>query len=146
MQATSAHRSTADAPTVGHISSTRIWTGRILSGLAVLFLTFDSVGKLVEAQPFIDGTIALGYARGVVFPLGVILLSSVAIYVIPRTSVIGAILLTAYLGGAVATPVRVANPLFTHVLFPTYVAAFIWGGLVLRDERLAALLPLRRTS
>jgi hypothetical protein len=81
-----------------------------------------------------------------VFGLGVILLSCVVAYAIPRTSVLGALLLTGYLGGAVATHVRVANPLFSHVLFPTYIAALLWGGLILRDARLRALLPIRRAS
>jgi hypothetical protein len=118
-----------------------LWTGRILSGLATLALFADGFGKLVEAQPVIDGTLALGYPRDSVFTLGVILVTCVLTYVIPRTSVLGAILLTAYLGGAVATHVRVESPLFTHVLTPTYVAAFVWGGLFLRDARLRALLP-----
>jgi len=123
-----------------------IWTGRILSGLAVLFLLFDSIGKLLEVQPVIDGTRQLGYPRDIVFTLGVILASCLVVYLIPRTSVLGALLLTGYLGGAVATHVRVANPLFSHTLFPTYVAALIWGGLVLRDERLQAFAPWRRQS
>jgi len=123
-----------------------IWTGRILSGLAVLFLLFDSTGKLLEVQPVIDGTRQLGYPRDIVFTLGVILASCLVVYLIPRTSVLGALLLTGYLGGAVATHVRVENPLFTHTLFPTYVAILIWGGLVLRDERLRAFAPWRRQS
>jgi hypothetical protein len=122
------------------------WTGRALSGLAVLFLLFDSTGKLLQVQPVIDGTIRLGYPRDLVFMLGVILLACVLAYVIPRTSVLGALLLTAYLGGAVATQVRVEAPLFTHILFPTYVAALLWGGLLLRDARLQALLPIRSAS
>lgn len=127
-------------------STQRRTAGLVLSGVAVLFLLVDSAGKLLEVQPVIDGTLQLGYPRHTVFPLGVILLSSVVAYVVPRTSVLGAILLTGYLGGAIATHVRVESPLFTHVLFPTYVGAFVWGGLVLRDERLRALLPLRRAS
>ena len=123
-----------------------IWIGRILSGLAALALFADSLGKLVQAQPVIDGTLALGYPRESVFTLGVILFTCVVAYVVPRTSMVGAILLTAYLGGAVATHVRVESPLLTHVLFPTYVAAFVWGGLLLRDRRLRAFLPLRRAS
>jgi hypothetical protein len=125
---------------------TQLWTGRVLSSLAVLFLLFDSAGKLFEVQPVIDGTLQLGYSREVVFTLGVILLSCVVAYVVPPTSVLGALLLTAYLGGAVATHVRVENPLFSHVLFPTYVAALLWGGLILRDARLRAFLPVRRAS
>jgi hypothetical protein len=118
-----------------------LWTGRILSGVAALALFADSFGKLVEVRPVIDGTLALGYPRESVFMLGVILFTCVLIYVSPRTSVLGAILLTAYLGGAVATHVRVGSPLFTHILVPTYVAAFVWGGLLLRDPRLCAFLP-----
>jgi hypothetical protein len=127
-------------------TSTSIKIGRVLSGLAVLFLLFDSTGKLLQVQPFIDGTLELGYPRTVVFPLGVILLACVITYIVPRTSTLGAILLTAYLGGAVATHVRVGNPLFSHVLFPTYLAAFLWAGLILRDGRLRVLLPVRSES
>jgi pimeloyl-ACP methyl ester carboxylesterase len=117
--------------------------GRVLSILAVLFLTFDSVGKLLEVPAVMEGSTQLGYPTSTVFSLGVILLLCVAAYVIPRTSVLGAVLLTGYLGGAVATHVRVESPLFTHTLFPLYVAAFVWGGLLLRDARLRAFV-LRR--
>ena len=110
------------------------------------FLIFDSVGKLLEVQPVIDGTKQLGYPPDIVFGLGVTLLSCVLAYLVPRTSVLGAVLLTGYLGGAVATHVRVGNPLFTHGLFPTYVAALLWGGLMLRDARLRAFLPWRDRS
>lgn len=127
-------------------SRRQVWTGRVFSSLAVLFLLFDSIGKLLQVQPVIDGTVQLGYPRDIVFSLGVILLSCVVAYVIPRTSVVGALLLTGYLGGAIATHVRVGSPLFTHVLFPTYVAALLWGGLILRDARLRAFLPIRRES
>ena len=120
--------------------------GQVLSFIAVLFLVFDSVGKLLQVPPVIDGATQLGYPRDMVFTLGVILLSCVLAYVHPRTSVLGALLLTAYLGGAVATHMRVGNPLFSHVLFPTYVATLLWGGLMLRDARLRAFLPLRRPS
>jgi len=124
----------------------RQWTGRALSALGVLFLLFDSTGKLLQVKPVIDGTLQLGYSRDIVFTLGALLLACVLVYLIPRTSVLGGILLTAYLGGAVATHVRVQSPLFTHVLFPTYVAAVLWGGLLLREPRLRAFLPVRRAS
>jgi len=120
-----------------------ITTGRLISGLAVAFLIFDSIGKLLRVQPVIDGTKQLGYPPDIVVGLGITLLSCVLVYLIPRTSVLGAVLLTGYLGGAVATHVRVESPLFTHVLFPVYVAALLWGGLVLRDARLRQLLPWR---
>ena len=122
------------------------WTGRVLGGLAVAFLLFDSLGKLLEVQPAIDGTRQLGYPPEVVFGLGVTLLSCVLAYLFPRTSVLGALLLTGYLGGAVATHVRVGSPLFTHVLFPTYVAMLLWAALLLRDTRLRAFLPWRGRS
>jgi len=120
-----------------------LWAGRIMSGLAILFLAFDAVGKLLRLAPVIEGSTQLGYPASVVFGLGVILLVSVITYAIPATSVLGAILLTGYLGGAIATHVRVGNPLFSHILFPIYVAALIWGGLYLRDPRLRAIIPLR---
>lgn len=120
-----------------------VWTGRLLTGLAAAALFADSTGKLLQVQPVIDGTMALGYPRTIVFTLGVILFLSVVAYVVPRTSVLGALLLTAYLGGAVATHVRVESPLFTHILVPVYVAAVAWAGLLLRDPRLRAFLPLR---
>ena len=123
-----------------------VWTGRVLSGLAVAFLIFDSAGKLLRMPPVVEGTAQLGYPGSVIVPLGVILLTCVLVYVVPRTAVLGAVLLTGYLGGAVATHVRVENPLLSHALFPTYVAALLWGGLVLRDPRLRAFLPLRRPA
>lgn len=129
-----------DKPATG----TALWTGRVLSGLAALALFADSLGKLGQAQPVIDATLALGYPRDSVFLLGAILFTCVLAYVTPRTSVLGAILLTAYLGGAVATHVRIGSPLFTHVLVPTYLGALIWGGLLLRDARLRTFLPWQR--
>lgn len=120
-----------------------LWAGRALSGSAAAALLADSMGKLLQAQPVIEATTALGYPRDSVFTLGVILFVCVATYLIPRTSVLGAILLTAYLGGAVATHVRIGSPLLTHVLVPIYIAAFVWGGLMLRDPRLRELLPAR---
>jgi hypothetical protein len=119
-------------------------TGRFLSGFAVLFLLFDSAGKLLRVQPVLDGTAQLGYPTGVVLWLGVILLACVITYVIPRTAVLGALLLTGYLGGAVATHVRVGSPLATHILFPIYLATLLWGGLLLRQPALRAFLPIAR--
>ena len=124
-------------------ASGRLWAGRILSGIATAFLLFDSVAKLIKAQPVIEATAQLGYPESSIVPIGVLLLIGVALYVIPRTSVLGAIYLAAYLGGAVATHVRVGSPLATHVLFPVYVAAFLWGGLALRRPRLLAVLKDR---
>jgi hypothetical protein len=127
--------------------TTRAWKlGLALSAVAVAFLLFDSAGKLVRAEPVVAGTMQLGYPDGIIRTLGIVLLLAVLAYVVPRTSFIGAILLTGYLGGAVATHVRVGSPLLTHVLFPIYVALFVWGGLWLRDRRLRALLGWRRAT
>jgi hypothetical protein len=122
------------------ISAVQLWAGRVLSTLAVLFLLVDAIGKLLRVGPVVEGTVKLGYQENVVFPLGVLLLIGVVLYAMPRTSLLGAIYLTAFLGGAVATHVRVGSPLATHVLFGVYVAAFLWGGLALRSPRLLTLL------
>ena len=120
--------------------SATVWAGRILSGLAVAFLLFDAAGKLLRVAPVMEGTAALGYPASAVVPIGVLLLAGVLLYAVPKTSLLGAIYLAAYLGGAVASQYRVGNPLPTHVLFPVYVAAFVWGGLALRSPRLVSLL------
>ncbi|WP_426750291.1 DoxX family protein [Myxococcus sp. Y35] len=127
-------------------SKKALWTGRILSGIAVLFLLFDAVGKLLQIPEAQQGTVELGYPVSVLFGLGVVQLACLAVYLTPRLSVFGAILWTGYLGGAVATHVRVGNPLFTHLLFPVYIATLLWLGLWLRDARLRAVLPLRATD
>jgi DoxX-like family len=115
-------------------------TGRVLSGLAALFLTFDAGIKLVVGPGAVENTVALGYTPSVIVPLGVLQGILLALYLVPRTAVLGAVLWTGYLGGAVATHVRLDNPLFTHVLVPIYVAAFLWGGLWLRDWRARVML------
>jgi len=125
------------------ISRKTLWTGRILSALPVLFLLMDGIMKLVKPEPVVKATIELGYPESVIMALGIILLVCVILYVVPHTAVLGAILLTGYLGGAIATQARVGNPLFSHILFPVYLALLIWGGLFLRDSRLRALMPLR---
>lgn len=122
------------------VSKAQLWTGRILSGLAALFLFADGLGKVLKAAPVVEGSGQLGYPESTVFPIGVLVLVGTALYVFRRTSVLGAIFLTGFLGGAIATHVRVENPLFTHTLFPTYIAALVWGGLLLRNPRLLAFL------
>jgi DoxX-like family len=140
---TTIHATNSDAQSAA-VSKGRLWTGRIMSALPALFLLVDGVGKLVKPAPVVEGTVQLGYPESVLLGLGIVLLACTVLYVIPRTAVLGAILLTGYLGGAVATHVRVESPLFSHILFPVYLAVLIWGGLYLRDERLRALIPLRR--
>lgn len=125
-------------------SRAQVWTGRVLSGLAIAFLLFDSVIKVAKMAPAVAGTTQLGYSGHLVFTIGVIELACLALYMMPRAAVLGAVLLTGYLGGAVATHVRIQSPLFSHVLFPVYVGLLIWGGLYLRDVRLRTLIPLRR--
>jgi hypothetical protein len=114
--------------------------GRLLSGFAILFLAVDATGKLLMLGPVVTGSAELGYPEQTIVPIGVLLVFGVALYALPRTSMLGAIYLTAYLGGAVATHVRVGSPLLTHVLFPTYVAVFVWGGLLLRRPQLLGAL------
>jgi hypothetical protein len=113
-----------------------------MTAVAVLFLTVDVVGKLLRLAPVVAGTTELGYPDSVVRGLGIILAVCLAVHLIPRLSIVGAVLLTGYLGGAIATHVRVGNPVFTHMLFPVYVAVLIWGGLWLRDPRLRRALDV----
>ena len=121
------------------------WAGRLVGGIAVLFLTFDSLIKVLAAAPAVESTTQLGYPAAAVVPIGIIELACLVVYLIPRTSIIGAVLLTGYLGGAIATHVRVGNPLLSHTLFPIYVAVLVWGGLFLLDGRVRLLIRPRRT-
>jgi len=117
-----------------------VWTGRILSGIAVAFLLFDAAAKLMRVAPVLEGAVNLGYPERTVFPMGILLMVGIILYVIPQTSVLGAAYLAAFLGGAVASHYRLGHPLASHVLFPVYVAAFLWGGLALRNPKLLSLL------
>jgi len=120
-----------------------VWLGRALSTLVVLFFIMDFTMKLM-ALPIVAETGAqLGWAPETARPLGIILLICTALYVFPRTSVLGAVLLTAFLGGAVATHMRVGSPLFSHTLFGVYLGLMVWGGLYLRNASLRALFPLK---
>jgi len=120
------------------------WAGRGLTTLFALFMAFD-VGLKLTGLPVVDATMAtLGWPAGSGRIIGVVELACVALYLFPRTAVLGAVLTTAILGGAVATHVRVASPLFSHVLFGVYLGLVMWGGLWLRDARLRAIFPARR--
>jgi DoxX-like family len=116
----------------------------VLTTIVALFLTFDTVLKVLQLRPAVKATTDLGYPAASVLPIGIVELVCLALYLVPRTSVLGAILLTGYLGGAIATHVRAGSPMFSHTLFPLYVALMLWGGLYLREPRLAELLPFRR--
>ena len=120
------------------------WIGWGMSGLMIAFLLFDGVSKLVLESHVVEATAQIGYPLDIIRPLGVICLACTILYAIPRTSILGAILLTAYLGGAVASKVRIEDPLFGSVLFGVYFGILVWGGLYLRDARLRALIPLSR--
>jgi DoxX-like family len=124
------------------ISKGMLWAGWIISALPSLFLLMDGVMKLLKPAIVVETTVQLGYSESVILGLGIVLLASTVLYLIPRTAVLGAILLTGYLGGAVATHVRVGAGPF-EVLFPVIFGALLWGGLFLRDERLRELVPLR---
>jgi len=124
------------------ISKGMLWTGRVMSTLPALFLLFDGAMKLVKPAPVVEATVELGFPESALVPLGIVLLVSTALYLVPRTAVLGAILLTGYLGGAVATHVHAGHGAF-QTLFPVGFGALLWGGLVLRDERLRALVPWR---
>ncbi|HKV46211.1 MAG TPA: DoxX family protein [bacterium] len=121
-----------------------VWGGRLISTLAVLFLLFDSIIHLMTPGPVVEAFGQLGYPPSLASGLGILELVCVVLYAIPRTTILGAILLTGYLGGATASQVRVGHQLFTETLFPIYVGALVWGGLFLRDDRLRAIFPLRR--
>jgi hypothetical protein len=121
----------------------RTTVGRALSALPVLFLLFDAGIKFTPLDVVAQSMGQLGYPASAALGIGLLELACIALYVTPRTSVLGVVLLTGYLGGAIASHVRVGNPLFSHVLFPVYVAALLWAGLYLREPRLRALLPLR---
>jgi hypothetical protein len=124
------------------VSKGALWGGRIMSWLPALFLLVDGVMKLFKPAPVIEATVKLGYPENVILPLGIVLTICVVLYLLPRTAVLGAILLTGYLGGAVATHVRVGEGLFP-ISLPIIFGILLWGGLYLRDQRLRKLIPLR---
>jgi hypothetical protein len=128
----------------GSLSKKSLWGGRILSGLVTAFLLFDAVIHLLKPAPVVEAFAKLHLPLSLALELGIIELLCLALYVIPATSILGAILLTGYLGGAVAIQVTTSNSLFGEILFPVYVGAILWGGLYLRDERLRTLVPWRR--
>jgi hypothetical protein len=126
------------------VSKARLWTGRILSALPALFLLMDGIMKVMKPDFVVKATVELGYPEDVIFGLGIVVLICVILYIIPNTAVLGAILLTGYLGGAVASHLRHGDPLFSHVLSPVYFAILLWAGLYLREPRISALVPFRK--
>ena len=126
------------------ISNTSIWAGRIISGLVVAFLLFDGAIKLIPLEIVTETSAQLGIPTHLARTLGILTLLCAVLYAFPRTAVLGAILMTGYLGGAIYTHLRAGSPMFSHTLFGVYLGLLMWGGLYLRDERLRALIPFRR--
>jgi hypothetical protein len=128
--------STSSLPATRRPTDKKLWTARVVSTLLIVFLLFDAVAKLLRLPPVVEGTVRVGYPEAVIVPLGVVLLASTVLYAVRRTAVLGAILLTAWLGGATATHVRIGEPFWMPVLF----GVLLWGCLFLRDERVRGLL------
>ena len=126
------------------MTSTRTWAGRILTGLVTVFLLFDGGVKVLNPAFAAAAAPQIGYAESLLLPIGLIELACVAVYLIPQTAALGAVLLTGFLGGAISTHFRVGDPLLGYTLFPTYVGALLWAGLFLRDSRLRVLVPFSR--
>jgi hypothetical protein len=135
--------SNAASGTASRIAPARRWGARVLTGIPVLFLAFDAAIKLVDPPFVAEASVKLGLPANLSVGLGVLLAACLALYVIPRTAPLGAVLLTGYLGGAVLTHLRVGDPLISHTLFPIYVGALVWAGLYLRDDRVRRLLAAR---
>jgi hypothetical protein len=133
----------APSTTARAATATR-WTGRLASGIAVAFLALDTAIKLVQAKFAVAATVHLGFASHHVVEIGLIELACLILYLVPRTAAIGAVLWTGYLGGAIVAHLRLDDPLLGYVLFPTYVAALLWGGLYTRDARVRALFRSAR--
>lgn len=127
------------------ISKTKLWISRIMGGIVILFMLMDSIGKFIQPTEVVEGTLELGFAEHHIIILGILGLLSILLYAFPRTSILGAILLTGYWGGAIATHVRLDNPLFSHILVPVFLGVLAWGALWLKNEQLRNLFPLRKT-
>jgi hypothetical protein len=125
------------------VSKKALWAGRIISALPTLFLLIDGIMKLFKPALVVEATVQLGYPETIIIPLGIVLTACTVLYLIPRTAVLGAILLTGYLGGAVATHVRLGQGIFPAT-FPVIMGVLVWGGLWLRDNSVRSLIPLRR--
>jgi hypothetical protein len=126
------------------VSKTALWAGRIMSGIVVLFLIFDGSIKLIPLDIVIETSRQLGIPENLARTLGILTLLGTALYAFPRTSVLGAIVLTGYIGGAIYVHVRAGSPLFSHTLFGVYLSLLIWGGLYLRDPLVRTLIPFRQ--
>jgi hypothetical protein len=132
---------TTNAPVV---SKGRLWTARIMGGLVIAFMLMDSIFKFIPNEQVTAGSLELGFQAHHIPVMGTLGLLSILLFIIPRTQVLGAVLLTGYFGGVIATHLRLDNPLFSHILFPVYLAVLAWGSLWLKNERLRKLFPIRK--
>lgn len=137
------HRMSDD---MASVSTGRLWTGRVIAGLVAAFNLLDAFMKFAKPKQVADAFVRTGWPLHLSVTLGVLLLASTILFLVPRTAILGAILLTAYFGGAVATNLRLENPLFTNTLFPVYFGVLVWVSLWLRDAGLQAMVPLRQKS
>jgi hypothetical protein len=125
-------------------SKGQLWTARVMSGIAILFMLLDSIMKLFKPAFVVDSTIALGFQEHHIYLMGILGLLSTILYAIPRTTILGAVVLTGYFGGVIATQVRLDAPLFSTILFPVYLAVLVWGGLWLRNEQVRKFISLQK--
>lgn len=128
------------------ISKGRLWIARIMRWIVILFMLFDSIMKFIQPPAVVEGTILLGYEQHHIPIIGTLGLISIILYAIPLTSILGGVLLKGYWGGAIATHVRLDNPLFSHILFPVYLAILAWGGIWLVNQNLRTLFPIKSTT
>jgi len=135
-----------DAPPAGNLPKPLVWTGRVMSGLLAVFLAFSAGIKLMHRPEVTETLTGLGWPAAAGFPIGLLEATCLILYLVPRTAILGAVLMTGLLGAAMATHIRVGSPLYSHILFGLYMGLFAWGGLWLRDARLRALLPWRRSD
>jgi hypothetical protein len=127
------------------ISKSHLWTGRIMSGVVIVFMLFDAITKFTRPEPVIQATVnELGYQEHQLLVIGFSALIGTILYAFPRTSLLGAVLLTGHLGGAIASNLRVDKPLLSNTLFPVYLAVLMWGGIWLRDKGLRNLFPFKK--
>lgn len=126
------------------ISKSRLWTARVMSWIVIVFMLMDGIFKLIQPEEVVQVTLELGFAEHHIAIIGTLALISVLLYAFPRTSLFGAVLLTGFWGGAVATNLRLDLPMFSHILFPVYLAVLAWGALWLRNERVRDLIPLQK--
>lgn len=126
------------------ISKSRLWTARVMSWIVIVFMLMDGIFKFIQPEEVVQGTLELGFAEHHIAIIGTLALISVLLYAFPRTSLFGAVLLTGFWGGAIATNLRLDLPLFSHILFPVYLAVLAWGALWLRNQRVRDLIPLQK--